>query len=130
MTRKTKAEIAAEQYEQNLADWETLRGAWMHRVVTVILAACNYSYIFVVREHDGVVRFSALDERETSFYGCELPVTLPVEMNWNLVYELEYIERAIQDQRDRDEEARVLAEKRKSALNKLTPEDREVLGLT
>lgn len=67
---------------------------------------------------------------KTSFYGCELPVTLPVEMNWNLVYELEYIERAIQDQRDRDEEARVLAEKRKSALNKLTPEDREVLGLT
>lgn len=131
MARKTRAQIADEQLEQNRHDWKLLREAWTKRLFDVVLAACTHQHVFKVEQVDEDIDFTANVSYEDSlcFYGATVARELPEEMNWNFLYSLESVERAIAQHLENERKARELAEKRKAALNKLSQEEREILGL-
>lgn len=131
MARKTRAQIADDQLEQNRADWRLLRESWPKRLLDVVLATCMYPHVFTVKQVDDDIDFTADSSYESglSFYGTTVAKNLPEEMNWNFLYSLESVEQAIAQHLENERKVRELAEKRKAALNKLSQEEREILGL-
>jgi len=132
MARKTKAEMNAQLTAENQAKWDKQREEWPSRVLDAVLTAAEMPNEFKVnRDHVGV-HFECTDDEYThklGFYGTSVFLALPEKPDWTLLYDLEDFENAVKRHNKRVEEAMELARRRSTALNKLTKEERELLGL-
>jgi len=132
MAKESKAEANVRLEAENVMNWNNLRSTWYRRVLEAVLLAVEYSHEFKVTKTDDTVRFECQDDEYTyaiGFYGTTVLLELPEEPNWLKLYDLESFEEAVRDHKAVVQAAVDLAARRTAAMNKLTAEDRRLLGL-
>lgn len=120
MARKTRTEKLAEQEALRQLQEEQARQEYLPRLMKSLEEAQKYGFEVVIKE--GKLTLVEQFHREPEF-------TFPLGWNWNNQYELEELEDKLAqwDRAHAEELARTAA--KKAALNKLTAEERKLLGL-
>ena len=120
MARKTKAEKLAEQEALRQVQEEQARREYFPRLMKSLEEAQEYGYEVVIKE--GKLTLAR------PFY-LEVEFTFSWAWSWNSQYQLEELEdKLAYYKREREEELARIAAK-EAALNKLTAEERKLLGL-
>lgn len=120
MARKTKAEKLAEQEALRQLQEEQARQEYLPRLMKSLEEAQKYGYQIIVKE--GKLNLHQEFHREPEF-------TFSCEWTYTNQYQLEELEdKLAQLKREREEELARIAAK-EAALNKLTAEERKLLGL-
>lgn len=120
MARKTKAEMLAEQEALRHREEEQARQEYLPRLMQSLEEAQKYNYEVVIKE--GKLNLGLPFRREPEY-------TFSWGWTWSDQYQLEELEdKLAQYKREREEELARIAAK-EAALNKLTAEERKLLGL-
>lgn len=132
-SRMTNAQKEALREAQLKADWENVRLQWNDRLLNVVLEAMKYPYAFVLSSTSDYVELNSADCYEEAT-GLWSPVAVARKVSeqqrFDYLYALEDAERAVQRYKDFLQEVEAKAAKRQAALNKLSKEEKELLGLT
>ena len=132
MARETKAEMNARLTAENQANWNKHCVNWSRRVMDAVLTAAEMPNEFKVARDQTGVHFECTDYNysgKLGFYGTSVVLELPEKPDWTLLYYLEDFENAVRTHNKIVAEAQELARRRSTALNKLTKEERQLLGL-
>lgn len=121
MARKTKAELAAEAeaYQQNVRAVEAL--TYPERLMAMLERAIKVNFELEVREG----KFFLSDRDDRRLVEVELTLVYSTE-NQEALHELDW---RVDMKEEAEREAERRAQLRLTALNKLTREEREMLGL-
>lgn len=123
MARKTKAEQLAEQQALRHREEEQARQEYLPRMMQSLEEAQNYGYVVLIKEG----KLNLRQEFSQGFVTPEFAFSLA--WTWNSQYQLEELEdKLAKFKREREEELARIAAK-EAALNKLTAEERKLLGL-
>lgn len=132
--RKTKAQKQAEaaiaRRDEQKKEWEEFKAEYPTRFAALLydfhkFGATDYNLNVVRAENNYEFCWGAGWNRKS----VDLEPTTPVEQNWQYLYNLEEAEAAIQEERDRLAEAERKQQLRQAALNKLSDEEKQALGL-
>ena len=130
---KTKAEKKAEAEEilikQNEADWELFKKEYPNRFAALLFdfhkfSATDYNLNGVRSENNYEFCWGASWNRSS----VDLSPIPPNNYDWEYAEKMRDAERAIQEERDRIAEAERKEQIRQNALNKLTDEEKKILG--
>ena len=120
MTRKTRAEKLAEQEALRQLQEEQARQEYLPRLMKSLEEAQKYGFEVVIKE--GKLNLVEQFHRDHKY-------TFSLEWSWDDQYDLEELEdKLAYYKREREEELARTAAK-EAALNKLTAEERKLLGL-
>ena len=120
MTRKTRAEKLAEQEALRQLQEEQARQEYLPRLMQSLEEAQKYGFEVVIKE--GNLNLVEQFHRDHKY-------TFSLEWSWDDQYDLEELEdKLAYYKREREEELARTAAK-EAALNKLTAEERKLLGL-
>ena len=123
MTTAEKRRLALEQYErENQAAWAYLREEYNRRLFKLFAQAKEFNVSLTFTEDS--VSFDLNKYRD-----YVLPADLPETMNDEVLDEFNTVLRKFEDLRSQRDEEQRRYEMKKVALAKLSPEEREVLGL-
>ena len=123
MTTAEKRRLALEQYErENQAAWAYLREEYNRRLFKLFAQAKEFNVSLMFTEDS--VSFDLDKYRE-----YVLPADLPETMNDEVLDEFNTLLREFEDLRSQRDEEQRRYEKKKAALAKLSPEERELLGV-
>ena len=123
MTTAEKRRLALEQYErENQAAWAYLREEYHRRLFKLFAQAKEFNVSLTFTEDS--VSFDLDKYRE-----YVLPADLPETMNDEVLNEFNTLLREFEDLRSQRDEEQRRYEKKKAALAKLSPEERELLGV-
>ena len=123
MTTAEKRRLALEQYErENQAAWASLREEYHRRLFKLFAQAKEFNVSLTFTEDS--VSFDFNKYRE-----YVLPADLPETMNDEVLDELNSVMREFEDLRSQREVEQRRYEMKKAALAKLSPEERELLGV-
>ena len=123
MTVAEKRRLAIEQYErEKQAAWDYLREEYNRRLFKLFAQAKEFNVSLTFTEDS--VSFDLDNFRE-----YVLPADLPETMNDEVLDEFNTVLREFEDLRSQRDEEQRRYEKKKAALAKLSPEERELLGL-
>jgi hypothetical protein len=123
MTTAEKRRLALEQYErENQAAWAYLREEYNRRLFKLFAQAKEFNVSLTFTEDS--VSFDLNKYRE-----YVLPADLPETMNDEVLDEFNTVLRKFEDLRSQRDEEQRRYEKKKAALAKLSPEERELLGV-
>ena len=123
MTTAEKRRLALEQYErENQLAWTYLREEYHRRLFKLFAQAKEFNVSLTFTEDS--VSFDLDKYRE-----YVLPADLPETMNDEVLDEFNTVLREFEDLRSQRDEEQRRYEKKKAALAKLSPEERELLGV-
>lgn len=123
MTTAEKRRLALEQYErENQLAWTYLREEYHRRLFKLFAQAKEFNVSLTFKEDS--VSFDLDKYRE-----YVLPADLPETMNDEVLDEFNIVLREFEDLRSQRDEEQRRYEKKKAALAKLSPEERELLGV-
>jgi hypothetical protein len=123
MTTAEKRRLALEQYErENQAAWAYLREEYNRRLFKLFAQAKEFNVSLTFTEDS--VSFDLNKYRD-----YVLPADLPETMNDEVLDEFNTVLREFEDLRSQRDEEQRRYEKKKAALAKLSPEERELLGV-
>lgn len=123
MTTAEKRRLALEQYErENQLAWTYLREEYHRRLFKLFAQAKEFNVSLTFTEDS--VSFDLDKYRE-----YVLPADLPETMNDEVLDEFNTLLREFEDLRSQRDEEQRRYEKKKAALAKLSPEERELLGV-
>lgn len=123
MTAAEKRRLALEQYErENQAAWAYLREEYNRRLFKLFAQAKEFNVSLTFTEDS--VSFDLNKYRD-----YVLPADLPETMNDEVLDEFNTVLRKFEDLRSQRDEEQRRYEKKKAALAKLSPEERELLGV-
>jgi hypothetical protein len=123
MTTAEKRRLALEQYErENQAAWAYLREEYNRRLFKLFAQAKEFNVSLTFTEDS--VSFDLNKYRD-----YVLPADLPETMNDEVLDEFNTVLRKFEDLRSQRDEEQRRYEKKKAALAKLSPEERELLGV-
>ena len=123
MTTAEKRRLALEQYErENQAAWAYLREEYNRRLFKLFAQAKEFNVSLTFTEDS--VSFDLNKYRE-----YVLPADLPETMNDEVLDEFNTVLREFEDLRSQRDEEQRRYEMKKVALAKLSPEERELLGV-
>lgn len=131
--RKTKAQKQAEAERQRqieqAADWQKFKAEYPTRFAALLFdffkfGATDYNLNVVRTDNNYEFCWGTGWNRKS----VDLKPTVPIEQNWQYLYDLESAESAIQEERDRIAEAERKQQLRQSALSKLSDEEKQALG--
>ena len=123
MTVAEKRRLAIEQYErEKQAAWDYLREEYNRRLFKLFAQAKEFNVSLTFTEDS--VSFDLDNFRE-----YVLPADLPETMNDEVLDEFNTVLREFEVLRSQRDEEQRRYEKKKAALAKLSPEERELLGL-
>ena len=126
MTAAEKRRLALEQYErENQAAWTYLREEYHRRLFKLFAQAKEFNVRLTFTEDS--VSFEVEGYRE--YREFVLPSVLPETRNDEVLDEFNSVLSKFEDLRSQHEEEQRRYEMKKVALAKLSPEEREVLGL-
>jgi hypothetical protein len=121
MARKTKAELTAEREAAEAARLLEMAEAYPQRLMALLERAVKENFELTVKE--GFFRVEDRDDRRANAYMLSYSFTLHAD---NTLDELEW---DVKEKEERRVEAERRANLRATALNKLSTEERELLGL-
>ena len=123
MTTAEKRRLALEKYErENQAAWAYLREEYNRRLFKLFAQAKEFNVSLTFTEDS--VSFDLNKYRD-----YVLPADLPETMNDEVLDEFNTVLRKFEDLRTQRDEEQRRYEKKKAALEKLSPEERELLGV-
>jgi hypothetical protein len=123
MTTAEKRRLALEQYErENQAAWAYLREEYNRRLFKLFAQAKEFNVSLTFTEDS--VSFDLNKYRD-----YVLPADLPETMNDEVLDEFNTVLRKFEDLRSQRDEEQRRYEMKKAALAKLSPEERELLGV-
>ena len=123
MTTAEKRRLALEQYErENQAAWAYLREEYNRRLFKLFAQAKEFNVSLTFTEDS--VSFDLNKYRD-----YVLPADLPETMNDEVLDEFHTVLREFEDLRSQRDEEQRRYEMKKAALAKLSPEERELLGV-
>ena len=123
LTATEKRRLALEQFErENQAAWSSLREEYHRRLFKLFAQAQEFNVRLTFAEES--VTFEIEGYRE-----YVLPSELPETRNDDVLDELNSVMREFENYRSQRDEEQRRYEMKKAALAKLSPEEREVLGL-
>ncbi len=128
MARKTKAEKLAEQEALRQLQEEQARQEYLPRLMQSLEKAQKYGFEVVIKE--GKLTLAEQFHRDPEYtFSLEWTYTFSLEWTWYNQHHLEELEDKLAqwDRAHAEELARAAA--KQAALNKLTSEERELLGL-
>ena len=121
MARKTKAELTAEREAAHQARYDVARATYTERMMVVFRRGCQVNFELTVSPD-----FFVMEDRDERRRAAHFVHPVWSEMADVVLYELEMaVECKEEEYAEREQKALVRA----TALAKLTPEEREELGL-
>lgn len=123
MTAAEKRRLALEQYErENQAAWAYLREEYHRRLFKLFAQAKEFNVSLTFTEESVSFEFEGYRE-------YVLPSELTETRNDDVLDDLNSVMREFEDLRSQRDEEQRRYEKKKAALAKLSPEERELLGV-
>lgn len=123
MTTAEKRRLALEQYErENQAAWAYLREEYHRRLFKLFAQAKEFNVSLTFTEESVSFEFEGYRE-------YVLPSELTETRNDDVLDDLNSVMREFEDLRSQRDEEQRRYEKKKAALAKLSPEERELLGV-
>ena len=130
MARKTAAQLRAERTEairkSNEAFWEDFKKEYPRRFAQLMFNWSKFPELKMQQLDEVVYKFSC---ENTWWEAAYLTVTPPEEYNWEYQRALENAEDLVRSLKLEQEEEERRWNMKRQALSKLSPEERELLGL-
>ena len=126
MPRKTKEQVDAENAARLEQEWQKFTAEYNKRLTILIYDFGRLVYSdFTVTFMPALQEFALANRRSV----WTLPLVLPKQCDSNLIWHLSEAEDAVQRQLKEEEFAAEMLRRRQAALDKLTEEERELLGI-
>lgn len=126
MPRKTREQVDAENAARLEQEWQKFTAEYNKRLTILIYDFGRLVYSdFTVTFMPALQEFALSDRRSV----WTLPLVLPEQRDPNLIWHLSDAEDAVQRQLKEEEFAAEMLRRRQAALDKLTEEERELLGI-
>lgn len=126
MPRKTKEQVDAENAARLEQEWQKFTAEYNKRLTILIYDFGRLVYSdFAVTFMPALQEFALANRRSV----WTLPLVLPEQRDSNLIWHLSEAEDAVQRQLKEEEFAAEMLRRRQAALDKLTEEERELLGI-
>lgn len=126
MPRKTKEQIVAENAAHLEQKWQEFAAEYNKRLTILIYDFGRLVYAdFTVTFMPALQEFALANRRSV----WTLPLVLPKQCDSNLIWHLSEAEDAVQRQLKEEEFAAEMLRRRQAALDKLTEEERDLLGI-
>lgn len=129
MARLTKVQREAMEAAKNAAQWAEFSAEYNKRLTLLVynfgrLGHAQFAVRFLPESQEFV-----LENNQDWHSEWKLPLTLPVERDNQFLWDVGDAERAVQRHMEEEELRAEQERKRLAALNKLSPEERALLGL-